>query len=158
MAIGAVFTFLSSVKVLHPLLRRQTTHELCLAWSWGAMYEHLRVVPPGKRLRVPSCTRPPYSVSLQEIWVRIFKGKSASYEQASSRTSWLKAFFCNPCKPKARPQNFSTFMQSLQSLQSKPFSQNVQLLGCVCKTCKNCDNCFCSTRLVAPTKKLGEGK
>ena len=25
---------------------------------WGAMYEHLRVVPPGKRLRVPSCTRP----------------------------------------------------------------------------------------------------
>jgi hypothetical protein len=26
--------------------------------SWGAMYEHLRVVPPGKRLRVPSCTRP----------------------------------------------------------------------------------------------------
>jgi len=24
----------------------------------GAMYEHLRVVPPGKRLRVPSCTRP----------------------------------------------------------------------------------------------------
>jgi len=26
--------------------------------AWGAMYEHLRVVPPGKRLRVPSCTRP----------------------------------------------------------------------------------------------------
>ena len=26
--------------------------------DWGAMYEHLRVVPPGKRLRVPSCTRP----------------------------------------------------------------------------------------------------
>ena len=26
--------------------------------GWGAMYEHLRVVPPGKRLRVPSCTRP----------------------------------------------------------------------------------------------------
>ena len=25
---------------------------------WGAMYEHLRVVPPVKRLRVPSCTRP----------------------------------------------------------------------------------------------------
>ena len=24
----------------------------------GAMYEHLRVVPPGKRLRVPSCTSP----------------------------------------------------------------------------------------------------
>jgi hypothetical protein len=24
----------------------------------GAMYEHLRVVPPGKRLRVPSCPRP----------------------------------------------------------------------------------------------------
>ena len=26
--------------------------------QWGAMYEHLRVVPPGKCLRVPSCTRP----------------------------------------------------------------------------------------------------
>jgi len=24
----------------------------------GAMYEHLRVVPPGKRLCMPSCTRP----------------------------------------------------------------------------------------------------
>ena len=24
----------------------------------GARYEHLRVVPPEKRLRVPSCTRP----------------------------------------------------------------------------------------------------
>ena len=27
---------------------------LSLAMPWGAMYEHLRVVPPGKRLRVPS--------------------------------------------------------------------------------------------------------
>ena len=25
--------------------------------TWGAMYEHLRVVPPGKRLRVPPHTR-----------------------------------------------------------------------------------------------------
>ena len=32
---------------------------LLQVWGeWGAMYEHLRVVPPGKRLRVPSCTRP----------------------------------------------------------------------------------------------------
>jgi len=33
-------------------------HVLSLCRRWGAMYEHLRVVPPGKRLRVPSCTRP----------------------------------------------------------------------------------------------------
>ena len=31
---------------------------LFLGTTRGAMYEHLRVVPPGKRLRVPSCTRP----------------------------------------------------------------------------------------------------
>jgi len=31
---------------------------MIIFWPWGAMYEHLRVVPPGKRLRVPSCTRP----------------------------------------------------------------------------------------------------
>jgi hypothetical protein len=31
---------------------------LYILHGWGAMYEHLRVVPPGKRLRVPSCTRP----------------------------------------------------------------------------------------------------
>ena len=34
---------------------------LCCAlayYNWGAMYEHLRMVPPGKRLRVPPRTRP----------------------------------------------------------------------------------------------------
>jgi hypothetical protein len=63
---------------------------------------------------------PPYSVSSQEIWVLILRGKSTGcfyfmapeqqqtlnfstwtdcfYEQASSRTLWLKAFPCKPCK------------------------------------------------------------
>jgi hypothetical protein len=30
----------------------------------------------------------------------------ACYEQASSRTSWLKAFLCKPCKP-CKPKNAS---------------------------------------------------
>ena len=64
---------------------------------------------------------PPYNVSLQEIWVLILRGKSTGcfyflapeqqqtffflhelivfYEQASTRTLWLKAFPCKPCKP-----------------------------------------------------------
>ena len=64
---------------------------------------------------------PSYIVSSQEIWDLILRGKSTGwfyffapeqqqthfslhdlivfYEQASSRTLWLKAFPCNPCKP-----------------------------------------------------------
>ena len=63
---------------------------------------------------------PPYSVSSQEmVWILILRGKSTGcryyfvpeqqqtiffyincnyYEQASSRTLWLKAFPCKPCK------------------------------------------------------------
>jgi len=61
---------------------------------------------------------PPYSVSSQQIWVHILRGKSTGcllfstrtttnsffsswtdvfYEQTSSRTLWLKAFSCKPC-------------------------------------------------------------
>jgi len=44
---------------LHQLATKLYCHAIkSLNKIRGAMYEHLRVVPPGKRLRVPSCTRP----------------------------------------------------------------------------------------------------
>jgi len=46
-------------QLVHDFLFQQNNRLfLFLSELRGAMYEHLRVVPPGKRLRVPSCTRP----------------------------------------------------------------------------------------------------
>ena len=42
----------------HHLVSLRTQHRQLVFPPWGAIYEHLRVVPPGKRLRVPSRTRP----------------------------------------------------------------------------------------------------
>jgi len=39
-------------------LEERALHLPQMPYLLGAMYEHLRVVPPGKRPRVPSCTRP----------------------------------------------------------------------------------------------------